>query len=512
MPLRASPHLWVRLDGEGALWRQLYRAMKHAIVSGELGAGKRVPSTRALAEGFGLSRSTALPVYDQLLAEGYLVSRRGSGTFVSDNVPRSDNRNALSRSREAALPPRLSLYGHRLAAPNLAYPFGDMERLEPARYEFVYGVPEVSAFPGHVLRRIAAVRLDQVATRSLSYSAPEGIRGLREMIADYLVRNRGARCTADQVLITTGAQQALSLISHTLLNCGDAVLLENPHHLGARNAFLAAGADIVPVPVDDEGVNLSAVSPGVLNRCVLAYVTPSHQFPTGVVLSLRRRMDLLSWASRRAAYIVEDDYDSEFRYAGRPLESLQALDQRGRVIYVGTFSKVLFPGLRIGYLVAPVELQSAFRSAKWIADWCTPTLEQATIADFMRDGHFERHLRSLRKRYAPRHAALREALQFHFGDAVSIGESNTGLHMVAWFDDVAPLALEAIVKQARAKDVGVHSVTPYYMGKPERSGLLLGFTLVNETDIREAIRRLATAFAGRRTPRKRRNAHVDGSP
>ena len=478
--------------------------MKQAILSGELASQTRVPSTRALADGFGLSRNTVLPAYDQLLVEGYLVSRHGSGTFVAVDVPRSDTRKPVSRKKEPALPPRLSLFGRRLASPDLAYPYDAMELLTPARYEFVYGVPEVAAFPAPVLRRIAAVRLDRVGTRSLSYSAPEGTRELREMISDYLVRNRGVRCTADQVLVTTGAQQALSLISHTLLDCGDAVLLENPHHLGARNAFLAAGADIVPVPIDDDGANLAGVAASALDRGVLAYVTPSHQFPTGSVLSLRRRMDLLAWANRRAAYIVEDDYDSELRYAGRPLESLQALDQQGRVIYVGTFSKVLFPGLRIGYVVAPPELMPVFRSAKWIADWCTPTLEQGTIAQFMREGHFDRHLRRLRARYAIRHASLRNALRFHFGDAVSVADSHAGLHMMAWFDGVTPQALEAVVEQARAQDVGVHSAAPYYLGEPDRCGLLLGYTLVDDRGIREGVRRLAAAFASVQGQRKKR--------
>jgi GntR family transcriptional regulator/MocR family aminotransferase len=350
MPPRRVPQLWLTLDRQGPLFGQLYRALRQAIKTGRIPRGARAPSTRTLAADLGISRTTTFAVYDQLLAEGYLVATRGSGTSVPDNLPAAPPPRATPARNERAGPraTRFSAYGQRVAAPELAYPYDDLARVPPARYEFLYGVPEAEAFPRSVWRRLVAHRLERATARSLSYTPPEGTVELRRAIAEYLGRARGMSCTPDEVIITNGAQQALHLLAQVLLDPGDAVLIEEPHHLGARNALLAAGASLLCARVDEEGLDLASVPPRALERCRLAYATPSHQFPTGAILSLRRRLELLAWASRTGAYVIEDDYDTEFRFAGRPLESLQSLDTAGRVLYIGTLSKVLIHGLRLG--------------------------------------------------------------------------------------------------------------------------------------------------------------------
>jgi GntR family transcriptional regulator/MocR family aminotransferase len=500
MPLRRVPEQWIRLDGEGALWGQLYRALRQAVLAGDLAAGARVPSTRTLAREVGVSRSTVLPVYDQLLCEGYFVARHGSGTFVASGV--AEGRPAARRRRRARRA-RVSARGQRLLG--LPYPYDALARAAPAPFELLYGMPEAEAFPRADWRRLAARRIRRAALPSLAYSAPEGVPELREAIAAHLGRTRGVRCTADRVLVVTGAQQALQLVSEVLLDAGDAVVLEEPHYLGARTAFQAAGATIVTAPVDDEGIDMQRVAASAAARARLVYVTPSHQFPLGATLSLRRRLELLRWAGAHGAYVLEDDYDSEYRWSERPVEALASLDDEGRVVYVGTFSKVLFPGLRVGYVVPPEELLAPLRSAKWIADWCTPTLDQLVLADFMAEGSFDRHLRRMRARYGRRRALLREALSSALGRDVRLAAPDAGLHLCAWLGGVPARRTAALVSEARRRGVGVYPIAPHYLGRPPpEAGLVLGYTLVDDDGIRESAARLAAAVRATsgRAPRR----------
>ena len=486
----------VRLDGAGALGEQIYRAARRAILSGDLSAGGRLPSTRSLALDLGVSRNTVLAAYDQLLAEGYAAGRAGSGTYVASSLPDPAAAGAEARplrTRRAA-PPKLSGYGRRLAAvPALSFPASSRDGALP--YDFRYGLPAVEEFPHAQWRRLLARRARARSLASMTYGPAEGHAPLRAALADYLRRARGVICDPAQIVVVNGSQQALDLAARVLLDPGDAVVVEDPQYQGARRVFLAAGARLLPVSVDGEGLDIARGGPRAA-AARLAYVTPSHQFPTGVVMSLARRLALLDWARRAGAYVVEDDYDSEYRYEGRPVAAAQGLDREDRVIYVGTLSKVLFPALRIGYLVLPPALVGPFRAAKWMADRHTGTLEQEVLAEFIGDGHFERHLRRSRTRNASRRAALLGALARHLGDGAQVVGANAGMHLLVWLPDVAPRALGGLIDRAAALGVGVYPIGPYYLRPPRRAGLLLGYASLTERAIETGIRRLAGVMAG----------------
>jgi GntR family transcriptional regulator/MocR family aminotransferase len=489
--------MFVKLDGEGVLYQQLYHALRRAILTGALAPGTRLPSTRAFAHELGVSRNTVLLAYDQLLAEGYAVGHTGSGTYVASTLPDvmlSPPRPLVSTHSDTAttLPP-LSAYGKRLMgrAPHTAPSLS--QHSCTLRYDFRYGVPAVEEFPHAIWRRLLARRIRAASLDSLHYGPPEGYGPLREAIAGYLRRARGVVCNADQVIVVNGSQQALDLTARVLLDAGDGVVIEEPHYQGARQVFLAAGARLLTAPVDTEGLQVAALPDAAGVR--LAYVTPSHQFPSGAIMSLARRLGLLAWAERVGAYIIEDDYDSEFRYTGRPVEALQGLDRSGRVIYVGTFSKVLFPGLRLGYVVLPPVLERVFAAAKWLADRHTSSFEQEVLTDFICEGHFERYLRRSRTRNAIRREALLEALAEHLGTRVAVSGANAGMHLLVWLHDIAPPALEVLIARAAQAGVGLYSITPYYLTPPQQAGLLLGYTSMTPGMIRAGIRRLATLLA-----------------
>lgn len=487
--------MFVKLAGDGVLYQQLYQSLRRAILTGALAAGARLPSTRGLAHELGVSRNTVLLAYDQLLAEGYAVGHTGSGTYVASTLPdvRLSPPQAVASVRDTAAAPQfqLSAYGKRLMGSTPPMAPGLVQHAPALQYDFRYGVPAVDEFPQAVWRRLLARQARAASLDSLHYGPPEGYAPLREAIADYLQRARGVVCSAEQVIVVNGSQQALDLTARVLLDPGDGVVIEEPHYQGARQVFLAAGARLLTVPVDAEGLNVAAL-PDPATRVRLAYVTPSHQFPSGAIMSLARRLGLLAWAERVGAYIVEDDYDSEFRYAGRPVEALQGLDCSGRVIYVGTFSKVLFPALRLGYVVLPPSLRQAFTMAKWLTDRHTSTLEQEVLTDFIREGHFERHLRRSRTRYAVRREALLEALGTFLGPQIDVSGANAGMHLLVWLRHLAPSAVEALITRAAQAHVGLYSITPYYLTPPPQAGLLLGYTSMTPDAIRAGIRRLAT--------------------
>lgn len=485
----------LKMQGRGPLYERIYRALRQAILGGEMPRGMRLPSTRRLAEESGVSRNTVLLAYDQLLAEGYIRGLAGSGTYVASELPEemleAGDAAAAAVSAAPASAPALSDYGQRIAAMEPA----PTRPAEGVRFDFRYGLPGAQNFPFGVWRKLLSRRLRKASSRSIEYSAPEGLLELRRAIASYLRRARAVQCNPDNILIVNGSQQALDLTARVMLTAGDRVVIEDPHYLGARMVFLAAGAKLLPCPVDADGLDIER-APRAASRARLAYVTPSHQFPTGAVMPLARRLALLRWAQATRAWIVEDDYDSEYRYGGRPVEAVQALDGGRQVIYVGTLSKTLFPALRLGYLVLPSALVAPFRKAKFLTDRHTPTLHQEVLADFIADGYFERHLRRTRTRNAARREALLEALGLHCGDRVQVEGSSAGLHMLIWLPQVAPPKLDELVRRAAAAGVGVYPVAPNYLEAPRRSGLLLGYGSLEEDEIHQGIQRLGRALRG----------------
>jgi len=473
---------------QGPLYRRIYQQLKSAIHAGRLGAAARLPSTRKLAEDLGVSRNSVILAYEQLAAEGYVVSRPRSTTSVVAASPGRSPAPAAGRVEER---PRLSAYASRLVESLAAFGSDSADDRRPGlKWDFRYGKPSLDEFPRTIWRRLLAARARRGAPESLGYLSPAGYAPLRQALCDYLRRARGLSCEAEQIVIVSGTQQAIDLIGRVLLDPGDAVLVEEPHYLGAILPFTAAGARLVRVNVDRHGLETTKLPPrraGVR----LAYVTPCHQFPSGVIMPLERRVALLDWAARAGAWIVEDDYVSEFRYEGSPLEALQALDRRGRVIYIGTLSKILFPALRLAYLVLPRPLVRPFVSAKWAADRFTATLPQEAMADFIGSGQFERYLRRAAARNAIRRRTLIEALRRHFGERVEIAGENTGVHLVVWLNGMAPDDIPALIARAAAAGVGLYPMTPYYATPLRRAGLLFGYASLSEAEIRAGIRRLA---------------------
>jgi GntR family transcriptional regulator/MocR family aminotransferase len=368
------------------------------------------------------------------------------------------------------------------------------------RWNFQYGAPDLAGFPAATWARLVTRRARRLPMSAMAYGATLGYEPLRRQVADYVGRARGVVAAPEQVVIVNGTQQALDLLAKLFLTARDLVVMENPGYQAARQAFQWAGATIVPCAVDAQGLRTDTL-PEAPAR--LAYVTPSHQFPLGGILPPARRLALLRWAERAGALVVEDDYDSEFQYDQQPVQALQGLDRSDRVVYVGTFSKVLFPALRIGYLVVPQSLLEPLAAARLLTDYHTPTFDQMVVADFLAGGHFDRHLRRSRERNRARRACLVAALDEHFGTAVEVAGARAGVHVVAWFRDVRPGALAGVLERALLEGLGIYSVAPYHVRPPARAGLLLGYASLDECDIRDGIRALARVVhrAGRATSR-----------
>ncbi|HEU5196345.1 MAG TPA: PLP-dependent aminotransferase family protein [Methylomirabilota bacterium] len=473
----------------GPLYRRVYHALKTLIRDGRLAAGARLPSTRELAADLRVSRNTVMLAYEQLLAEGYLVTRDRATTSVANAQPAVTPR-PTSRSRSSP-PGPVSAYARRLTQLLPAPP--PSTGRSGLRYDFRYGEPPVDEFPRQIWRRLLAARARRAARGTLGYASPAGYPPLRAALAEYLKRARGIVCEPEQIVITSGSQQGFDLAARVLLDPGDVAVVEEPHYPGVTIPFEAAGVRLARVPVDAAGLRTDR-----LPACArLAYVTPCHQFPTGVIMPLERRLALLAWAARAGAWVLEDDYVSEFRYEGHPLEALQSLDRDGRVVYVGTFSKTLFPALRLAYLVLPPALVPAFVAAKWAADRFSPTLGQEALTDFITSGQFERYLRRAGNRNAAKRRALIGALREHFGERVEIAGENTGVHLVVWLNDVRPRELPALIARAKEAGVGIYSVAPSHATPPSRAGLLFGYASLSEADIRAGIRRLAELLAAR---------------
>ena len=475
---RASPLAFAaRIDPRRRqpLHQQLYEQVRAAVLQGTMAAGTRVPSSRVLAANLGVSRTTVLSAYEQLVAEGYLEGQSGAGTRVARHLPPVPRLQA----REARGDRRLGVRGTALVQNR----FGTELRFPGRgwRAPFRLAVPALDEVPLVLWTRLAARHARAMTGEDLDYQDSGGLPRLRRAIAAHLALSRGLSCDPRQVLITAGAQAALDLTVRLLLDPGDRAIVEDPGHLGIRGALLGAGAEIQPLPVDDEGI---VFDPRAAAGARLACLTPSNQFPLAVTLSLGRRLALLQWAEASGAWIVEDDYDSEFRFSGRPLEALAALDRAERVLYVGTFSKVLFPGLRLGYLVVPPDLVDAFAAAKRFVDVHPPLLLQSVLAEFIEAGHFARHLRRLRQLYAERAGCLVRALDRRLGGFLAVRPPEAGLHLTARLpvgsDDVA-LAASAAAGGIEVRPLSLYGLTV----KPP--GLVLGFGQLRPREIEPAV-------------------------
>jgi GntR family transcriptional regulator/MocR family aminotransferase len=473
------------------LHRQLYDQVRDVILSGRLSPGARLPSARALTGELGVSRNTVITAFDQLLSEGYIEGRTGSGTYVSNVLP-----DALLAARDpvAAAPARggrakLSRRGRRLA--------GALIERRRSYQAFAPGFPELDHFPFDVWGRLLAKWWRRPDRALLRDGAPAGYRPLRQAIADHLAAFRAVRCDADQVIVVSGTQQAITLVAQLLFDEGARAWVEEPGYPGLRAALTASGLTPAAVPVDAEGIDVAA-GEALAPEVRLACVAPSQQYPLGVTMSLARRLRLLEWAPRAGAWILEDDYDSEYRYAGRPLAALQGLDRDGRVIYVGSFSKVMFPSLRIGYLVVPPDLAGAFARARSALDSYPSALAQPALAEFMAEGHFAAHVRRMRALYAARLDALQAAAGRNFGGLLSVPDSDAGMQVAAELTPELAARMSDREASARAAGAGVVAtpLSAYFSGAPTRQGLLLGYAAVPEGEIDHAAATLARALAG----------------
>ncbi|MBT9315020.1 MocR-like pyridoxine biosynthesis transcription factor PdxR [Leptothoe spongobia] len=468
------------------LHQQIYSQLRWAILSGRLQSGQRLPASRSLAKSLGLSRTTVTQGYDQLISEGYLQTRLGAGTYVCDQLPDSLlTAEPLDHQHQAAVEILLSDYGNRVKQSPVRTAGGEF------RISFRYGQPALDLFPVELWRKLLSKHCRKTYHWLDYATASTGYQPLRQAVADYLQQARAVRCTPDQVLITNGSQQALSLITQLLVNPGDSVAIEEPGYRGARHIFKSNGAELLPIPLDRGGLVVDAlINNNVKPR--LVYVTPSHQFPTGALLSLPRRLALLQWAWKTGTLIVEDDYDSEYRYGGRPIPSLHGLDTHASVLYVGTFSKVMFPSIRLGYLVLPESLVEVFGQAKWLADRQPATLTQSALAEFIAAGHLERHIRKMRLCYESRRDTLVQALYKHFGQAVEILGDSAGLHVMAKL----PLSLTDDEAVARAASIGVEicSAQAQYEMPHNTGEFVFGYTAINEEQIKSGIHLIAKAF------------------
>lgn len=475
------------------LYQQIYEAIRQAILAGEFSSGRRLPASRSLAAQLGVSRITVVNAYDLLFAEGYLTGKIGAGTFVACELPDDSLRTSRKQpaARKSLVPQtalRLSAYGQRLAAKEItACGTSTSSAIRP----FENGLTAVDEFPFAVWARIAG-RIHRHPPRDIwGHGNAQGYLPLREAIAAHLQSARGVHCEAQQVIITGGAQQALDLTTRLFLSENDVALVEDPCYQEVRALFTAAGAQVIALPVDAEGIDLSLL-PRRSAQPKLVYVTPSHQYPLGVTMSLARRLALLEWAKSANAWIIEDDYNSEFRYAGRPLTSLQGLDRHGRVIYIGTFSKTIFPTLRIGCLVVPPELVDIFVTARSLNDVGSGLLDQAILTEFMNEGHFARHIRRMRTLYAYRQSILVRECKKQLGECLEVNAASAGMHLVGW---LSPGVSDKLVS-ARANSLGLklNPLSNYCLTQAQRGGLILGYTAFDEKQIIQGVKKLRTVF------------------
>jgi GntR family transcriptional regulator/MocR family aminotransferase len=497
MPRRARfikrPEIILDATSSKPLYKQLYERLRGAILTGQVEHGARLPSTRTLASELGVARMTTALAYEQLVLEGYLESRVGQGTVVARSLPATSPRpqtdKTLSSPTDALQTSPISLASRVRPLKEVAYPFRRAGRTGGIFYG---GEPALELFPYEIWARLIARRARQSLREFAHYQPPAGYEPLREAIAAHIGITRGVRCTPEQIIMTAGSQGAFDLAARTLLNSGDAVWMENPGYFGARGALLAAGARLVPVPVDEQGLVVEIGR----KRCEsarLVSTTPSHQAPTGVTMSLPRRLALLDWAGEAGAWILEDDYDSEYRFRGRPLEALQGLDQTGRVLYIGTFSKVLFPALRLGYLVAPTILLEPLLTMRRFLDMHLPMLEQMALCDFLVEGHYARHLRRMLQHYRKLRELLQCELHLHLGSLLEVRAPEAGMQLVGWLppgkDDQRAANLAAQV------GLQVLPISRFSLEPLSRGGLVFGYAGTDEEAIPRGVKQLAAVLA-----------------
>ena len=474
-----EPLLGLAIDlpprGSRDLLGALHRQLRGAILDGRLKPGLRLPATRALAAALGVSRNTALAAYDLLLSEGYLAARRGAGTYVAEGLPQPRPRAAPAAGPDRRVVPFWRAAGAAVPSAKAAH-----------RFDFRIGLPDKGPFPFHIWRRLSARALRALSKAPAAYAEAEGRPALRAAIANHISFARAVACRAEDIVVTAGAQQAFDLIARILVTPGHtAVAVEEPGYPHLRNAFAAHGAVVRAVPVDGEGLMVARLPAAARIVCV----TPSHQSPTGAIMSLARRTALLDFARRHGAVVVEDDYDGEFGFAGRPLDALQTLDRADSVFYVGTFSKSLFPALRLGFVVAPPWARPALVAAKRFVDWHPPVLAQDTLAAFIAEGHLARHVRKMRRIYGERRAVLQSALARHCGGRLRVLPGEAGLHLAALLPGHRPA--DAVAAAAAADGVGVQSLAGYGASKAARHGLAFGYGMIGAERIEEGVRRLA---------------------
>jgi GntR family transcriptional regulator/MocR family aminotransferase len=463
-------------DATGDRSATIYRELLEAILDGRLAAGERVPPSRELASSLGVARGTVTTAYDRLTAEGFLVSRVGAGTYVCPEVePRRARRAPVGDVRPRAV-------WSALPAP--------VPDAAPTEFDLSVGGPDTTLFPLAVWRRLVSATLRPSLLAASAYEGG-GHPGLQAEVARYVGLARSVVASPEDVLLTNGAQQALDVVARAVLDPGDVVVVEDPGYTAAARLFASHGATLRPVRVDDEGL----VVDDLPRTARMVYVTPSHQFPTGAVMSLRRRIALLEWASRRNVVIVEDDYDSEFRFEDRPLAPLQNLDRDGRVVYVGSFSKTLMPSLRVGYLIAPRSLQDTLRQAKLLTDWQGDAVTQGALARFMGEGLLSAHVRKVTRLYAGRRQALLDGLATLPTGVLQVLPSSAGLHVCTYFTDRTVDDVAVAAAAARA-GVALEPVSVRFLGSTPRPGLAMGFRRISAEQVPEALARLAAVLPG----------------
>jgi GntR family transcriptional regulator/MocR family aminotransferase len=461
------------------LSKRIYTGLRQSILSGALPSRGKLPSTRELARELGVSRTVVVLAYEQLLAEGFVSGRTGSGTYVAHDVSRM-----YAARPEKAIDLKLTSFGS--SAEQATARVHVRSRRRPALpYDFAYAGCDAQSFPLRAWNRILLRCARKALISDLDYGLAAGNPALRQAICTHLRRSRAVQCDPSRVIVVNGSQQALDLITRILIERGDAVAIEDPAYQGTSEILRTAGARLLPVPVDRQGLDPDRLPASA--RAV--FVTPSHQFPTGATLSLERRIALLDWARRRNAVVIEDDYDGEFRYEGQPLESLQGLDRDSRVVYIGTFSRTVFSSLRIGYLVAPSNLVPALTAAKWLCDRHTPNLQQHTLAEFIASGAYGRHLRRAQRRNAIRRRVLLAAVDKYLGNRVELTGDGAGAHVALW--PRRRVSEENVVARAKLRGVGVYGLATYHLQPPPRPGFMLGYSRLTDGQIHEGICRLA---------------------
>ena len=469
----------VSLVGRRDLTGEIYRQLRKAILDGVLGPGDQLPPSRDLARRLSVSRTTVTVAYERLAAEGYVSSRVGAGTVVSFG------RHAAANGRRKRKPP--GVLRPRSVWDSIRIP-GQFDR--SPQFPFITGTPDASLFPHQSWRRLVSRELRSPKISGGDYGDAAGHAELREAIARHIAVSRGLEASPDDVTITNGTQQALDIMARLLLAPGDRVAVENPGYHPPARLFRTLGAQVTGVPVDAQGLIVDALPPDAR----FVYVTPSHQYPLGVTMSMPRRQALLEWAERANAAIIEDDYDSEFRFGGRPIEPLFTLDTTGRVVYIGSFSKTMLPTLRLGFIVTPPSLSAAAHKAKHVMDWHTNLLLQAALARFIDDGSFARHVRKAGGVYRKRHEMIFEILQRHFADVLEVVPSTAGLHITATANGHSAEEISRVARRASEKDVVVHRLSQFGIDGPAQPGFVIGYGAIATGNIEEGLCRLRACF------------------